>query len=161
MTEKSVEQIAEEPTKIIPSRIFKAEKRVTNPEYARDYYARHRARCRQISHAYKLKNRVLIAKRDSARRYRLKIDVMSHYSNEIKCCKCGIADIRVLCLDHINGHGQDHLRSIKVSAGMPFYKWVRDNGYPHGYQILCLNCNVIKRIENNEYRKKYEEKEND
>lgn len=63
------------------------------------------------------------------------------------CCTiCGYSDVRALQIDHINGGGRID-RNGKVTA---FYKKVlMDN--KGIYQLLCANCNAIKRIENNEF----------
>lgn len=65
------------------------------------------------------------------------------------CCRCGFDDKRALCIDHINGGGFSELRSYSVFR---YYKKVLedDEGL---YQILCHNCNWIKKHENNEVRK--------
>jgi len=44
---------------------------------------------------------------------RLKREVLSRYSEDsTQCVTCGIDDIDVLCLDHINGGGEAHRRTI-------------------------------------------------
>ncbi|MBI4991589.1 hypothetical protein HZB96_05880 [Candidatus Gottesmanbacteria bacterium] len=63
-----------------------------------------------------------------------------------KCSKCGFDDIRALQVDHKNGDGYKdrHSRSVRKV----FYK-IRKS--PRGFQMLCANCNWIKRVENKEY----------
>ena len=40
---------------------------------------------------------------------RIRLKVLAHYSNGTpKCSSCGIEDIRVLSIDHINGKGNEH-----------------------------------------------------
>jgi len=73
-----------------------------------------------------------------------------------KCIKCGFSDYRALQIDHINGDGKSERPLLR-----------RDDYYPNvlksflagegRYQLLCCNCNWIKREENGEYRKKIEE----
>lgn len=65
-----------------------------------------------------------------------------------KCVHCGIADVRVLQIDHINGGGTKENRAIS-SHGIEA-KVVRTGG--EGYQLLCANCNWIKRSEKKEVR---------
>uniref|UniRef100_A0A6M3JJ10 Putative HNH endonuclease n=1 Tax=viral metagenome TaxID=1070528 RepID=A0A6M3JJ10_9ZZZZ len=66
-----------------------------------------------------------------------------------QCVKCGFADIRALQIDHINGGGAKELKNMSINS---FLKGVLlDNGSK--YQLLCANCNWIKRHENNEYSK--------
>ena len=83
---------------------------------------------------------------------RRKMDVMSHYSNGVpKCATCGIEDIRVLSIDHVEGGGNAHKKSTGVmTSGDKMYHWLRKNKYPPGFQVLCMNCQFIKRHENNE-----------
>lgn len=64
-----------------------------------------------------------------------------------KCVKCGISDHRVLQIDHINGGG---CRERKKYKGRPSYYKMIYNDNSGKYQLLCANCNWIKRIENGE-----------
>lgn len=74
----------------------------------------------------------------------VKFKVLSHYGGGIaKCVKCGFDDIRALTIDHINGGGSKHRKIMKHA---PIYPWLVSHGYPEGYQTLCANCNLIKRI---------------
>lgn len=76
--------------------------------------------------------------------FKLKINVISHYSNNKNCCSCcGEKHIEFLCIDHINGGGNIHRKSINRS-GFMFYKWLINNKYPDGYSVLCHNCNQAK-----------------
>jgi hypothetical protein len=77
------------------------------------------------------------------RQQRLKLDVFAHYTTDgkIKCSCCGIEDIDVLCMDHINGDGAEHRRTIGPSYAKKTYQWIKLNNYPPGFRILCSNCN--------------------
>jgi hypothetical protein len=64
-----------------------------------------------------------------------------------KCVKCGFDDIRALNIDHVNGGGTKEAKSF----GGSYYKKIRlklESG-SREYQILCANCNQIKRHETN------------
>lgn len=66
------------------------------------------------------------------------------------CCRCGFADKRALQIDHINGGGnQDH---AETKNHQKFLKKVIADTQGL-YQILCANCNWIKRIEQKEHRR--------
>jgi len=79
---------------------------------------------------------------------KVKAEVLTHYGNGILVCvRCGFSDIRALSLDHIDGTGWSERRS-----GHALYHQLRRKGYPTGYQTLCMNCQFIKRQENNEHR---------
>jgi len=69
-----------------------------------------------------------------------------------RCSKCGFSDIRALQIDHINGGGS---KQRKVNGGRYIYSLVLRNieEGKNDYQILCANCNWIKRVINNENRK--------
>jgi len=62
----------------------------------------------------------------------------------LKCAECSYSDIRALQIDHINGGGNVEVRKLK----RPLYyeKVLQDK--KGLYQILCANCNWIKRFEN-------------
>jgi hypothetical protein len=62
------------------------------------------------------------------------------------CVRCGFNDVRALTIDHRNGGGTQHRRSVKSLWSI--YKHVID--HPEDYQVLCWNCNYIKRVENGE-----------
>jgi len=65
-----------------------------------------------------------------------------------KCAHCGYdKDPRAFQIDHINGGGYQERKIYR--AGTQFAKHVLEvNG--EGYQLLCANCNQIKRFENKE-----------
>jgi len=84
------------------------------------------------------------------KRWALKQEVLTHYGNgKCICIKCGFNDIRALTIDHINGEGHIERKQLGKGldrGGVPFYRWLKRNGYPQGYQTLCMNCQVIKEI---------------
>jgi hypothetical protein len=84
--------------------------------------------------------------------FNMKLSILSYYSNgTVRCSSCGTTDIRTLSIDHINGGGTKHIKELhKMSKN--FYNWLIENNYPPGYQVLCMNCQWVKRHENNESR---------
>lgn len=70
-----------------------------------------------------------------------------------KCLNCGFSDVRALQIDHINGGGAKERKSIKSVTA--YYKHIIDSVIKgeYKYQLLCANCNVIKRIINQEHKK--------
>ena len=70
-----------------------------------------------------------------------------------KCVKCGFDDIRALQIDHINGGGE---QQQKIFGGK-YYVYKYYNEHPEladkEVQILCANCNWIKRQEEKELHK--------
>lgn len=94
-------------------------------------------------------NGVHIWQREHARKN--KIRVILHYSPEGKCVRCGFSDMRALSMDHIKGRGAQHIRKIHI----PLYSWLIKNNFPEGFQVLCMNCQWIKRFENHEANQHY------
>jgi len=72
--------------------------------------------------------------------YRMQHQAMLAYGGYVCAC-CGETEPLFLTLDHINGDGAEIRRNIGTLGGTKLYKWLRDNGWPPGYQVLCLNCN--------------------
>lgn len=60
------------------------------------------------------------------------------------CAMCGFDDKRALTLDHKLNNGNEE-RRVYGETGV--YRRARDNFLPDEYQILCMNCQFIKRIE--------------
>ena len=71
-----------------------------------------------------------------------------------KCIRCGFEDIRALQIDHINGGGSEERRDKKY-RGASLHKIVLESFLrgENKYQLLCANCNWIKREENQELYK--------
>ena len=67
-----------------------------------------------------------------------------------KCSKCGFADFRCLQIDHVKGHGKKHGKYH--ARNLNYYRKILkeiQNG-SKDWQLLCANCNWIKRWEENE-----------
>lgn len=69
----------------------------------------------------------------------LKLLVFKHYG--CKCKDCGVEALEFLTIDHINDDGAEH----RVEIGPHIFPWLKKNDYPEGFQILCYNCNYLKR----------------
>jgi len=82
-------------------------------------------------------------KKDKARRDANRLAVLAHYGG--KCVKCGEMKPHCLAVDHIHGDGNTHRRTIG-KHGSGFFKWLVDNDFPDGFQILCHNCNMEKHL---------------
>lgn len=63
-----------------------------------------------------------------------------------RCARCGNDDFRVLQIDHVNGGGKKELKQTAPTT----YALRVLNDKSNKYQLLCANCNWIKRYENNE-----------
>jgi hypothetical protein len=71
-----------------------------------------------------------------------KKQVLFHYTDgNNNCNNCGENIFEFLTVDHINGGGNEHRKSIGFTD---IYAWLIRNKFPNGFQILCYNCNCAK-----------------
>ncbi len=78
------------------------------------------------------------------RRRRVNLKVLTYYGNgKLACVWCGFTDIRALSIDHINGGGSKHRQVISNRWSCDY---LRSEGFPMGYQTLCMNCQFIKKV---------------
>src|SRR5271169_1943281 len=100
-----------------------------------------------------------MARRASANRYRrekyervalyqknykiaLKAEMLAAYGQFCACC--GEDESVFLTLDHIEGKGAAHRKAIKRAGGYAMYLYLKQQGWPEGFQVLCYNCNFVK-----------------
>jgi dCTP deaminase len=104
-------------------------------------YAQHKPE-RAVAHkAYVENNRAKVNAKNTAWRKQVRLEVLYHYSNgSMSCACCGENNIEFLCLDHKNGGGNKHRKEIGL-GGYAIYIWLRKEGFPDGYRVLCFNCN--------------------
>jgi hypothetical protein len=76
----------------------------------------------------------------AATRLRLRSEVIAYYGKTCFCC--GEAEMRFLAIDHVEGGGTAHRQSLGSIRGASFYRWLRNQGFPVGYRVLCHNCNT-------------------
>ncbi len=100
--------------------------------------------------AKKVRSKWTPEKRQAALEYqhawkaRLHEEVYGAYGG--KCACCGETEPKFFMIDHVNGDGAAHRRSIGVCAGFKFYLRLRREGFPKdpALQILCTNCSLAK-----------------
>lgn len=73
----------------------------------------------------------------NAKRAELKAAVLAHYGGACACC--GEREPMFLTIDHINDDGAEQRKRLGL---IDTWKWVHNNNYPAGYQMLCYNCNA-------------------
>jgi hypothetical protein len=106
---------------------------MTNPKFKRYYYSHQEKRCESANNYYRKWRNSLLDRLGG------------------KCEHCGIADRRVLQIDHRLGNGkQERLAFASYSYFQRFLHSLSDEELHARYQILCANCNWIKRSENGE-----------
>lgn len=146
------------------SRCYNTIRRAANREKLRDYntayYATHREerlvyyyahreeiRPRRAAYcaAHKKERAAYTAtyrERAMARKSALKLAALNAYGGP-RCSCCGETLLEGLTIDHINGDGAAWRRENK-QEGSGLYRWLENNGYPPGFQVLCATCNLAK-----------------
>jgi len=138
-----------------------------NPKtyYAR-YYQEHKKGIADRNKAHRMANLKEYTRRDAAyhKLYKernkkrkkasdssVKKEVLAHYGPEghLRCAwksGCSVTDVDMLSLDHINDNGAEERRQNGGKGGVWFYRHLRKNNYPLGYQTLCFNHQWKKEI---------------
>ena len=118
------------------------------------------AKCREYvnnylkDHPQKRSNRKVMYSPERLLKYRaynkecrdkLRSEVLQAYGG--RCACCGEAEEKFLTIDHKDNNGASHRKEIfgrSKGTGTMMYRWLRDNGYPDAFQVLCWNCNCAK-----------------
>lgn len=103
------------------------ERHEANRKAAREYYKNNVAKVREYAkqHNQDLRRAALNA----------------YSNNDPKCACCGENTFEFLAIDHINGGGNQHRKTIGCGSGSGTYTWLKANNYPVGFRVLCHNCN--------------------
>lgn len=124
-------------------------KRRSNPEYAERENARQRARiaAKPEGERKRYGREVMQRWRDVpenaaklvARNRAVGEEVLAHYGGVCACC--GEHRYEFLSIDHPNNDGAAHRRSINMAS---LRHWLKRQGFPPGYRVLCMNCNFAR-----------------
>ncbi len=126
-------------------RIYYQTHKLYKNEYDREYHLSHKLELVKYRQAHKVE----AANKQFQKQLQLKVEVLTYYGNSrCACVRCRFDDIRALSIDHINGGGNKQRQ--KENVGSNPYRWLKKKNFPAGYQTLCMNCQFIKRVENNE-----------
>ena len=71
----------------------------------------------------------------------------------VRCVRCGFDDIRALQIDHVAGDGASHRRASPTNGnqGTTLYgAIIRGTVDRARFQVLCANCQWIKKAEDEE-----------
>lgn len=112
-------------------------------EYNRDYYRKNKNKLDERSKEWIANNPDRRRKTALSYYYRLQTAAILAYGG-YQCSWCGIDEPIVLAIDHVENNGREHRKEVGSVGGHKFYKWLKDHGYPKGFQVLCMNCNHAK-----------------
>jgi hypothetical protein len=81
----------------------------------------------------------------------LRLEVLDAYGGR-RCSCCGETELSFLSIDHIAEDGAAHRRLLGYrdrsgsGGGTRTLQWIKANGFPPGFQVLCFNCNHGKHV---------------
>jgi len=117
--------------------------------YNKAYYQKNKNQVISRSSVYYYKNKIKITDQRRIQHKEIRKKLFQLLGND--CVRCGFSDIRALQLDRKNGHGYDDRKKFKLSGTLLYQFYLKNPGLAkEKLQILCANCNWIKRDENNE-----------
>ena len=101
--------------------------------------ALNRDREREACRKYREQNKTVIDARRKLKYRKRKEEVIDHYGGSCECC--GEHRREFLTIDHVNGGGTKHRKTLGVEGGSSIYRFLQVRDYPDGYRVLCMNCN--------------------
>lgn len=113
--------------------------RLANPE-------KHRTRMRNYSRKYRIENYEKAKAQRLASGKRLHYKYRGELMDEMgaRCVKCGYNQKAALQFDHVYGDGAKDLKS-RAPFSLGVHKHMRDSWLAGRIQLLCANCNWVKR----------------
>ena len=111
-----------------------------------EYYKKNREKIIDKVNEYIPKNRDKRRRHGVTARKKYKTKAFQAYCDGfIKCAYCLECEFDLLTIDHIHGQGNEHRKFNNIQAGCDTYRWLKRNGYPPGFQVLCYNCQFRKK----------------
>ena len=128
-----------------------AEYKERNARGSRKWTQAHGERARKLKSEWHRHHKDESRENRRERNLDIKIEVLSHYGPDgrLQCSwpDCGVTDIDMLSLDHVNNDGaQDRKSERRGGGGNTTYHRVRKAGYPDGFQTLCHNHQWKKEL---------------
>ena len=107
------------------------------------YYHKNREQAKKSRARYIEKNRKRVyaynAKWQREKRLEYKMKVIEGYGGACTCC--GETEFLFLQIHHPNNNGKPD-RKKHGGNSYYFYRWITDNNFPSGYELLCSNCHL-------------------
>ena len=108
------------------------------------YFGKCKLCASEIIEEFKKQNPLTYRLQTKKAQRRLVKEIIDHYGGKCACPSCGETELEFLVIDHINGGGNKHRAEIGGLGGAGFYRWIKRNNFPEGFQVLCHNCNWSK-----------------
>lgn len=121
-------------------------------EYQKWYYILHKDHKNENSKKWRINNYEKDKIRNSIKgrktRFNDKLNALKLVSNtdHPKCCICGIDDIRLLTINHLNGDGCIERKNNKYRVSR-IYRDIKNGRTTSDLDVRCYNCNIIYEYE--------------
>jgi hypothetical protein len=131
--------------RLAAKRAYYQANKATHLERGRQYRSENAEAVKAARTRWRRANPELIKLATQRYKERTRRRVFSHYSEGEMCCACcGEARYRFLALDHINGGGNAHRRSLGRMDSLSMAVWAIQNNFPPIFRVLCFNCNQAR-----------------
>jgi hypothetical protein len=134
------------------SRQYQSQWRANNPDKAKanaqSYYNKNKEKKAEYAKKYYTENKLDLNSKHVERKRMLRKELLEIMGG--KCVKCGFSDFRALQIDHVSGGGTEERGQMYLEK---YYNKIRkdiESGSVE-YQLLCANCNWIKKYDNGEH----------
>lgn len=108
-------------------------------EQSRQWRLKNGDKHRADSRRYALEHKQEISEKLKKSRREIKQTIVDGYGGACACC--GERALEFLTIDHVNGDGADHRRSLGTKQSRVLYLALIAQGFPAGFRVLCFNCN--------------------
>jgi len=118
------------------------------------FYQNNRAKRRAVADKWLANNKERFKEIQAKSRYKTMRELKGKVYSKLggKCATCGESRPPVLSVDHINGGGNMHRKSLRRDR-RKYYKDILSDESGR-FQILCMNCQWMKRHVNGEHSKR-------
>jgi hypothetical protein len=113
--------------------------------YSHIYYKRNKQTIDKANRKWAINNRRKTRGYLNKHRENQRNQVLKYLGN--KCKQCGFSDKRALQIDHVQGNGAKERKALWLYE---IHKRILSGQYDNDYQLLCANCNQIKKAINKE-----------
>ena len=109
--------------------------------YHKQYWEKHKEQLTEDHLAYRTSHKIPLNIKARALSQKYRTLCLEHYGGTPpKCSCCNENQKEFLAIDHINGGGFKHRKTISGN----FFVHLVKNNFPPGFQVLCHNCNMAK-----------------
>lgn len=115
-------------------------------KWRKNYYRKNQAKQIAAAKKWNEENADQFRLNTSSRYRKLRDEAIAAYGGPIcACCGYGDGEPLFLAIDHVENNQREYAEKLgRPHVGAFLIKWLKENGYPEGFQILCHSCNQAK-----------------